>query len=227
MSVESITLYACKVELALVEAGAKYTRYEIDMIRKPEWYTKVHPLKKLPAIVYGGPTAPLEDPSPASAKLVESLVLLEFVADLFPALLPADPVSRARARLVMDAIASKLTPVLHDFGFEGDVSLDALFTACEAFQALLPPDGFAVGQWSITDAVVAPFLGRVDAMLRAGQGRYSPENGEKAYKELFQSERFARLQKYWKDLSSRESWKSTFDEKFIIDYQRPFVPTRA
>ncbi|KAH7909602.1 hypothetical protein BJ138DRAFT_1154831 [Hygrophoropsis aurantiaca] len=48
---------------------------------------------QIPAIAYGGPDVPPETPSPDSTKLAESLVLVEFVADLFPqsGILPTDP----------------------------------------------------------------------------------------------------------------------------------------
>ncbi|KAI0366043.1 hypothetical protein BV20DRAFT_1055923 [Pilatotrama ljubarskyi] len=59
---ERITLYSAKicpssqrVEIALAEAKAQFTRYEIDLQNKPEWYAlKVNPASKVPAIAYGG-----------------------------------------------------------------------------------------------------------------------------------------------------------------------------
>ncbi|KAH9051938.1 hypothetical protein EDB87DRAFT_1582053, partial [Lactarius vividus] len=40
--------------------------------------------RMVPALVYGSPKSDPENPSPGSAKIAESLVLLEFVADLYP-----------------------------------------------------------------------------------------------------------------------------------------------
>ena len=67
---------------------------------------------KVPAIAYGGPPVPPDQPSPESAKIAESLVLLDFVADLFPDshLLPKDPVQRARARFFIDTVSTKFVP---------------------------------------------------------------------------------------------------------------------
>ncbi|KAG6805318.1 hypothetical protein H0H93_005077, partial [Arthromyces matolae] len=70
-------------EIALAESGLEFTRFEIDLQNKPEWYaTRVNPASKVPAIAYGGPAVAPDDPSPESTKLAESLVLLEFIADL-------------------------------------------------------------------------------------------------------------------------------------------------
>ncbi|KAG6880625.1 hypothetical protein C0995_005370, partial [Termitomyces sp. Mi166 len=91
--------YAHRVELALEESGLQYTSFEIDLQNKPEWYApRVNPVSKVPAITYGGPIVPPDNPSPESTKLAESLVLLEFIADLSKPgnLLPTDPVLRAK-----------------------------------------------------------------------------------------------------------------------------------
>ncbi|KAH7925069.1 hypothetical protein BV22DRAFT_465355 [Leucogyrophana mollusca] len=91
--------FAHKIELALTEAKAAYKVYDLDLANKPEWFTaKDNPASKVPAITYGGPDVPPEDPSPLSEKLAESAVVLEFVADIYPesGLLPKDPVLRAK-----------------------------------------------------------------------------------------------------------------------------------
>ncbi|KAI0027541.1 hypothetical protein K488DRAFT_81085 [Vararia minispora EC-137] len=228
MATEQITLYTAKVcpwaqrvELAFKETNAKITRYEIDLGNKPSWYPKVNPVTKVPAVAYGGPIVSPEEPSPESVKIAESAVLLEFAADLYPHLLPPSPAERARARFVIDAAATKAIPAFFEFVFRGPGDPEALVTAFDAFQQLLPPEGFAVGNWSIADAAIAPFIGRLELALRNDVGKYAPEDGKKVYAELFQSPRFARLQKYWQDVSSRESWKSTFDEAHILERLRP------
>jgi len=101
------------VELALREAQASYTPFQIDLKDKPEWYApRVNPASKVPALTYGGPHTPPSVPSSASQKITVSLVLLVFVADLFPhsSLLPKDPVQRAKARFFIDAVVNKYVP---------------------------------------------------------------------------------------------------------------------
>ncbi|ELU43933.1 Glutaredoxin domain-containing protein [Rhizoctonia solani AG-1 IA] len=111
---ETLTLYSSEIcpfaqrtVIALQEAKADYTLYEIDLANKPDWYApKVNPASKgvstIPAIAYGGPKVDPANPSPESIKLAESLVLLEFIADLYPnsGLLSTNPVERAQARRI-------------------------------------------------------------------------------------------------------------------------------
>ncbi|KAF8261501.1 hypothetical protein EI94DRAFT_1780222 [Lactarius quietus] len=212
--------YAQRVEIAFQEAKADVTRYEIDLANKPEWYaSRVNPASKVPAVVYGSPKSDPENPTPESAKLAESLVLLEFIADLYPdsGLLPKDPVSRARVRFFIDAINSKLSPPQSAFFFRGEAP-DAFIAAVAGIQELLPPDAqFAVGDhFTIADAAIAPLLGRWQLHFQNDIGKYAQGAGLRVYDELFKSERFARFQKYYASVSSRESFKSSFDSAYLL-----------
>ncbi|OCH86934.1 hypothetical protein OBBRIDRAFT_796655 [Obba rivulosa] len=233
---EQITLYTAKicpyahrVELALEEAKAKYTRYEIDLTNKPEWYApQVNPASKVPAVAYGGPPVPADQPSLESVKIAESLVLLEFVADLFPEaqLLPSDPVLRAKARFFIDAVGTKLTPSWNSFFRKGG-SPDDFFAGLEVIQALLPASGFAVGQYSIADAAIAPFLARAQVNLENDTGAWKEGEG-KTVLSVIQSPRFARINQYIKDLEARPNFKATFDKEYIADvFKRRFGNIRA
>ncbi|KAH9051929.1 glutathione S-transferase [Lactarius vividus] len=212
--------YAQRVEIAFQEVKADVTRYSIDLGNKPEWYaSRVNPASKVPAVVYGGPKSDPENPSPESARITESLVLLEFVADLYPdsGLLPKDPVERARIRFFIDAVSTKVSPVTAAFFFRGE-SPDAFIAAAAEIQELLSPTAqFAVGDhFTIADAAIAPFLARWELQLRNDVGKFAEGTGPRVHKELFQSERFARLQKYLANISSRESFKSSFDSEYIL-----------
>jgi len=213
------------VELALAETGLKegvdFERYEIDLKNKPEWYQpKVNPASKVPAIAYGGPKVPGDQPSPASIKIAESLILVEFFADLSPdsALLPKDPVLRAKARFFIDTFANKYSPPHFAF-LNGRVpDPDAVFSAIEQLQALLPPEGFAIGDgknFTIADAAVAPFFGRLEVALKNDFGGFPEGEGKKAWETLQTEGRFERWRKYYADLKARESYKATFDEAYL------------
>ena len=79
-------------------------------------------------------------------------------------------------------------------------------------QEMLSPGGFAVGdRFTIADAAIAPFLGRWELLFRNDVGRFAKGTGTRVYEVLFQSERFGRLQKYFGKISSRQSFKSSFD----------------
>lgn len=92
-------------------------------------------------------------------------------------------------------------------------SPDNLVAGFEAVQDLLPKNGgFAIGgnQLTIADLALLPFLGRTELMLQNGVGTYQAAEGKKLYKQLFEDEKFARLQKYYKEASAKDSWKKTF-----------------
>ncbi|KAI9439570.1 hypothetical protein H4582DRAFT_1536594 [Lactarius indigo] len=221
------SLYSERVEIAFHEAKANVTRYELDLSNKPEWYARrVNPAGKVPAVVYGSAKSDPENPSPESAKIAESLVLLEFIADLYPdsGLLPKDPVERARVRFFIDAVSTKVAPPFFAFIFRGESS-DAFIAAVAEIQELLPPAAqFAVGDhFTIADAAIAPFLGRWDLLLRNGLGRFGEGAGPRVHEELFQSERFARFQKYYASISSRESFKSSFNPEHLVAMAKKFL----
>jgi len=163
--------------------------------------------------VYGSPKSDPEHPSPESSKIAESLVLLEFVADLYPdsGLLPRDPVQRAHVRFFIDAVSNKLTPPWAAFFLRGEAP-DKFIEAVAEIQDLLSPSAFAVGDhFTIADAAIAPFLGRWELLFRNDVGKFAEGAGQRVHEILFQSERFARLQKYYADISSRPSFKNSFD----------------
>ena len=165
-------------------------------------------------MVYGSTNSDPEHPSPDSAKITESLVLIEFVADLYPnsGLLPKDPVERARVRFFIDAISTKLFPPANAFFYRGEAP-EPFLKALEEIQDLLPADAqFAVGDhFTIADAALAPFSGRWELYLRNDVGKFAEGTGKPVYDEVFKSGRFARFQKYYLNISSRESFKNSFD----------------
>ena len=163
--------------------------------------------------MYGSPKSYPENPSQESEKIAESLVLLEFVADLYPdsGLLPKGPVQRARVRFFIDAITNKLSASYAAFS-SGAGLPDKFIEALAEVQDLLSPSGFAVGDhFTIADAAIAPFLGRWELLFRNDVGKFAEGAGKRVHEVLFQSERFARLQKYFADISSRQSFKNSFD----------------
>ncbi|KAH9958228.1 glutathione S-transferase [Russula dissimulans] len=226
MTTSDVIFYTCKgcpyaqrVELAFQEAGGEVTRYHIDLQNKPEWYAeRINPAGKVPALVYGSPKSDPEHPSPESDKLAESLILLEFVADLYPdsGLLPKNPVQRARVRLFIDVVANKLHQPFVAFFYRGEAP-DNFVAAVTEIQELLSPSGFAVGDhFTIADAALAPFIGRLELNLRNDVGKYAEGTGPRIHELLFRGERFARLQRYYDNITSRQSYKNSFDSEYLL-----------
>ena len=76
----------------------------------------------MPYLVYGGAKLnPDEAPSADAVGIPDSLVILEFLADLYPnaGLLPADLALRAKARLFAHAVEPKFIPAFVGFLFMG------------------------------------------------------------------------------------------------------------
>ncbi|KAF9027234.1 glutathione S-transferase [Hymenopellis radicata] len=220
---EQITLYTAKTliylvldELALAEVGAQFTRYEIDLGNKPDWYApKVNPASKVPAIAYGGPIVPADQPSPDSTKLAESLILVELIADLFPAspLLPSSPVERAQARFFIDTFANKFSPAYMGFITRAE-SKEPLFAAFEALQNLLVQNGgkkFAVNDdFTIADAAVLPFFARFETVLSNDLGAYDEGEGKQLLNTLATDSKYKVFWDYFQRLKARESFKKTY-----------------
>jgi len=221
----SITLYTAKicpyahrVEIALAEAKAKFKVYQIDLLNKPEWYApKVNPASKVPAVAYGGPDVPPENPSPESVKLTESLVLVEFVADLFPEanIIPKDPVLRAKARFFIEVVSSKYAPAQNKFIMRGE-GYEGLLAAVEAIQDILPTSGsYAIGeQYTIADIAITPFLGRLMVASSNDLGKFPAGQGSEFLKAL-SNEKYAKFSAYANRVLARPSYRVTFDEEHI------------
>ncbi|TFK93672.1 hypothetical protein K466DRAFT_594193 [Polyporus arcularius HHB13444] len=227
MSTKQITFYTAawsphaeRVRFALDEAGAKYTVHEFGLEfnkgPKPEWYYQINPLGKIPALTYGGPAVPPDQPSPESAKLFESLPLLEFIAEIYPEanLLPTDPILRTKARTFIQLYQNYFHDLLKDVFFLGKPA-DPILQAIETLQQALPPTGFAVGQFSIADIAVAPSFMRMMLFLKSELGAYSEEDGQKM-REALASEKFVRFRRYIEDLHEWPSIKKNWDEAFQI-----------
>ncbi|CAE6478385.1 hypothetical protein RSOLAG22IIIB_01719 [Rhizoctonia solani] len=227
--VETLTLYSADIcpfaqrtVIALQEAKADYTTYEIDLSNKPEWYApKVNPASKVPAIAYGGPKVDPANPSPDSVKIAESLVLLEFIADLYPnsGLLSANPVERAQSRFAIDLISTKVLPAFFAFSWKGE-SKEALYDGLLAFQDQLELHAkpFLGGhKISIADAAIAPFIARLEAQLRKDVGGFATGEGPKVYDEIFKGERFKTFSKYAQALLARETIKQSFPEDKYLE----------
>ncbi|KAK7014056.1 hypothetical protein VNI00_019448 [Paramarasmius palmivorus] len=217
--------YAQRTEIALFEAKAEYTRFEIDLSNKPSWFApQVNPASKVPAVAYGGPIVPPDQPSPESVKLAESLILVEFVADLYPesGILPSDPVERAQARFFIEVFNTKVAPGFVGFLLRGE-SFDALLKGLEALQGLISKDGpYMLGdRFSIADIAL-------ETALTNEVGAFEIGEGNKCWEAFMKDTKFEKLIKYHAALKERESIKATYDEAYIRDaYTKRFNIVRA
>ncbi|KAG1758777.1 thioredoxin-like protein [Suillus occidentalis] len=233
---EQLTLYlfkpspfSQKIELALAEANAPHKAYEVDLFNKPEWFvSKVNPVGKVPAVTYGGPNVDPDDPSPLSAKIAESDVILEFLAELYPdsGLLPKDPISRAKVRFFIDATHKHLEGPLFDF-IRGREPYENALKGIEFIQGLLEEgEDFAVGKhYTIADACISPHLARLKIVTETDLGKFPAGMGYKLGEEL-KGPKFIKLMKYVQRMLERPSLKQSYDEESLIAFFKTIFTER-
>ena len=125
-------------------------------------------------MTYGGPDVDPEDPSPLSAKITESNVILDFVADLYPdsGILPKDPVLRANVHFFIDATAKHIEAPAYAF-LRGLEPYENVLKGIEFVQGLLEEGrDFAVGDhYTIADACISPPLARLKIITETDIGK--------------------------------------------------------
>ncbi|KAG0693325.1 hypothetical protein DFH29DRAFT_816395, partial [Suillus ampliporus] len=186
----------------------------VDLFNKPEWFaSKVNPVGQVPAVTYGGPDVNSEDPSPLSAKIAESNVILEFVADLYPdsGLLPKDPVQRANVHFFLNAVTKHVEEPCYAF-LRGLGPYENVLKGFEFVQELLEDDrDFAVGDhYTIADACISPHLARLKIVTETDLGKFPVGMGHKLGEEL-KGPKFAKFMKYAERMLERPSLKKTDD----------------
>ena len=97
-------------------------------------------------------------------------------------------------------------------------NIDSFLQAIEKLQGALPSTGFAVGQYSLADIAVAPFLVRMMLFLNEGLGGYSEEDFKKL-QEALGSEKYARFRQYIEDIKERPSFKKSWDEVGVLFFR--------
>ena len=154
--------YVQRAAIVLAEKNVQFTRRDVDLSRKPDWFLAVSPLGKTPVL--------LADDTP----IFESAVICEYLDDtLAPRLHPADPLQRARHRAWMEFGSAVLNGIAAFYNAPDEGALlarvDALRERFATLQRALG-DGpwFAGEQFSIVDAVFGPVFRYFDTLERLG-----------------------------------------------------------
>ncbi len=156
--------YCMRVRIALAEKRLAYREREIDLADKPKELWGVNPAGGVPVLV-------LDD----GAAIPESMVILQYLEDRYPdhPLLPPDPLSRARARLLYDRVTALLGgPLLklaRGTDAEKGAAERAIREALGKLEAEVPADGFLLGPFSIADVALAPFVAKLPPRLRPAE----------------------------------------------------------
>ena len=95
--------YAQRTRMMLLEKGIDFTLTEVDLYDRPDWWNELSPHGKVPLIRHNGDI------------VYESRIINEYLEEVFPepALLPNDPMRRAKARIWIDFCDTYLLTTLH------------------------------------------------------------------------------------------------------------------
>jgi glutathione S-transferase len=115
--------YCARVRIALAEKGIEHDVTQVDLSDRPRWLVDLNP-------PYG--RVPVLDGLP------ESGVIMELLEELHPepALLPADPAARARARVMVHRFDSNLGDDYYAYRRGDPNDLDAKLEALDVGQSL-------------------------------------------------------------------------------------------
>ena len=118
--------YCARVRLALAEKELDYETVEVDLADRPPWLLELNPPSGRVPVLDDGFTLP------------ESEVIMAFLEERYPGrpLLPADPLERARARLLVHRFDESLGTDYYAFRRGGPNELAARLEALEVGQSL-------------------------------------------------------------------------------------------
>ncbi|RAH78480.1 glutathione S-transferase [Aspergillus japonicus CBS 114.51] len=235
-----------RVWLALEEKQIPYQYIEVNPYHKAPSFLALNPRGLVPTI-----TSP--DESGSARPLYESTVILEYLEEAYPthtpALLPKDAYLRARARIWIDYVTSRIIPAFHRFlqhqptpassspdtkqtgrgGGGGGGGGDELHSLREEFRATLKefarelhPQGpyFLGEELSLVDVVLAPWAVRLWVFDEFKGGLGVPAPGEADSEE--EERVWARWRRWVAAVEGRRSVRETLSERdwYLPIYQR-------
>jgi glutathione S-transferase len=154
--------YVQRAAIVLAEKGVPFTRRDVDLSRKPDWFLAVSPLGKTPVL--------LVDDEP----IFESAVICEYLDEtLAPRLHPADALQRARHRAWIEFGSAVLNGIAAFYNAPDEPALragaDALRERFATLEAALRQGPWFDGErFSIVDAVFGPVFRYFDTLERLG-----------------------------------------------------------
>ena len=152
--------YVQRAAIVLAEKRVPFTRTNIDLANKPDWFLSISPLGKVPLLRQG------------DTILFESVAICEFLDEIYaPALHPRDPVERAQHRGWIAVASSILETIggLYNAPSEADfqaraAELDARLGRVE--HVLRGGPYFSGSAFSLVDAAFAPVFRYFDVFDR-------------------------------------------------------------
>ncbi|GFF42872.1 ketosamine-3-kinase [Aspergillus udagawae] len=230
-----LTFAVQRVWLALEEKQIPYQYIEVNPYHKPQSLLSLNPRGLVPTLAC--PTGQGDRDGVRLRPLYESNIILEYLEEAYPdhqpRLLPADPYEKARARIWMDFVTTRVIPAFHrflqyqpqsrdeDVATETDKVRQEFLNRLKEWTKEMHPEGpFFLGeQISMPDLVLGPWAVRLwvfDEFKTDGLG--IPAEGQGAADEAV----WQRWRTWLRAVEGRQSIRETTSEKdhYLPIYQR-------
>ena len=154
--------YVQRASIVLDEKQVAFTRRDVDLADKPDWFKVVSPLGKTPVLLVG------------DTPIFESAVICEYLDDtLAPRLHPADPLRRAHHRAWMEFGSALLNGIAGFYNAADEPTLrtrrDDLVQRFVTLELALGAGPYFDGaRFGLVDAVFGPVFRYFDAFERLG-----------------------------------------------------------
>jgi len=159
--------YVQRAIIALTEQQIEFKRIDIDLANKPDWFTKLSPLGKVPALLIDEQTV-----------LFESNAIVEYINDISGSfLLATDPLPRARERAWIEFASATLNNIGQLYNAKTEAQyLDAhsmLESKWCTLEKNLSGSTFFNGEhFSLVDAAFAPVFRYFDAFEKFAEFKF-------------------------------------------------------
>jgi len=205
--------YAARTYIVLKELDIPYDLTEVSGRPKPDWYLRINPRGKVPA---------LRIPYLNNEVIYESAICCEFLCDANAptSLMPSDPIERAMIRLLNDHCDTVFTKTQFTFLMNKDKEKDlelvnAMEDALMMYEKQLEKSGgpFLMGKmFTLSDIHLFPFILRLIISLKHYKGYELP------------IDKFSKFLAWYDLCSQRESVKAAaLTEEKIIEVYGMFI----
>lgn len=215
--------------ITLCEKNIPHQYVEINPYKKEAEFVAMNPRGLVPTLA-----VPANDEGNAHKPLFESNIICEYLDEEYsdeqkygPALLPKDAYERARCRLWIDHVSTRIIPAFYKLiqhtpekAYSLDQARSEIQAHIKTLVAQMDPEGpfFLGSTFSLVDVSLAPWAKRlflINHYKTGGHGIPREAHGEDA-------EAWARWWKWYDATSERQSVKDTWssEERYILAYKR-------